>query len=102
MEQKATRMAMLRLHENFSCFDGRSAEDAPVALDLVFRAGGFTRIVAELDGGAAVHGDQLTYEADGFEVGLAARMAVAKVVGEQCAPAGRETDTAIEVDEEAQ
>ena len=56
------------LDQDFGGVDGDGAEDAAVAVDFVFGAGGFAGIVAELDGGAAFDGHELADEADGFEV----------------------------------
>ena len=72
-------------------------EDAAVAGDEVGGAGGFAGVVAEFDRGDAVGAGEFADERDGFEGVFVAGMAAAEVVGEERAPAGGETDAAVEV-----
>ena len=76
-------------------------EGSAVAGDEVGGAGGLVGVVREFDGGDAVGAGEFADERDGVEGfltgGRAAGVAVAKVVGEEGAPAGGETDAAVEV-----
>ena len=72
-------------------------EDAAVAGDEVGGAGGFAGVVGELDGGDAVGAGEFADQRDGLEGVFVAGVAAAEVVGEEGAPAGGETDAAVEV-----
>lgn len=75
--------------------DALEAEDAPVALDLLGRAERLVEVVRELDGGTAIDLVELADKAEGIETAIALRVAVAEIVGEQCAPACAETDAGL-------
>ena len=74
-----------------------AAEGVAVAGDFGGGAGGFAGVVGELDGGDAVGAGEFADERNGGEGVFVAGVAVAEVVGEQRAPAGGETDAAVEV-----
>ena len=73
-----------------------SAEDAAVAFDFRLAVPWPLIVVRKLDGGAAIYFAELANQADGIEAFVAARIAIAEIVGEIRAPAGAEAYTRIQ------
>src|SRR5580700_93082 len=83
------------LGEDGDVFYAGGAEDAAIAIDLAGRAHGLHVIVRQLHGGPAFDFGQLADQAHGIKAAIAPWVAVAKVIGQQRAPAGAETNAAI-------
>jgi len=82
------------LHEDGNVGDAYRSEEAAVAFDLLGGTHGLGEVVGELDGGAAFDFVNFADEAEGVEAGAGLRIASAEIVGQQCAPAGTETNAA--------
>jgi hypothetical protein len=72
--------------------DSRRAEDAPVARNLLGRSQRFRVIIGELHCRLPFYARYFADQTDRIEPAITAGIAAAKVVGQQRAPAGAETD----------
>ena len=72
--------------------DSSRAKHSPVAFDFGWRAQRLRVVIGEFDRRPAVNVCHFADQADGIKSAAAGRIAAAKIIGQQRAPTGAETD----------